>query len=117
MHNYLHILIVIELYLSGLFMLFDTRKKQFEMMSYAQDTEIYDFKSQKRRLMPNKKSSNGGSVLVHLSEETNHLLVESSKRSGTSKTREAKIRLEDSLRSFSDLAATGRRFDSVNDCE
>jgi hypothetical protein len=67
--------------------------------------------------MANDKSIRGGAVLVHLSEETNQLLVESSKRSGRSKTREAKIRLEDSLRSFSDLAATGRRFESATDCE
>ena len=45
--------------------------------------------------MANAKSIRGGSVLVHLSEETNQLLVESSKRSGRSKTREAKIRLEE----------------------
>ncbi|MGC1009756.1 TraY domain-containing protein [Pantoea agglomerans] len=67
--------------------------------------------------MANVKSIRGGSVLVHLSEETNQLLVESSKRSGRSKTREAKMRLEDSLRSFSDLAATGRRFKSGTECE
>lgn len=67
--------------------------------------------------MANEKSFKGGSVLVHLSEEANLLLVESSKRSGRSKTREAKIRIEDSLRSFSDLAATGRRFESHVDPE
>ncbi|MDE8558872.1 TraY domain-containing protein [Pantoea vagans] len=67
--------------------------------------------------MANVKSIRGGSVLVHLSEETNQLLMESSKRSGRSKTREAKMRLEDSLRSFSDLAATGRRFESGTECE
>lgn len=64
-----------------------------------------------------EKETQGGSVLIKLTEEFNQLLIQTSKRSGRSKTKEALIRLQDSLRSYSDLAATGKRFDSAEECE
>lgn len=52
----------------------------------------------------------GMSVLLHLSPDMTTMLSEASDRSGRSKTREALVRLEDHLRSVTDLATPGRRF-------
>ncbi|WP_062749438.1 TraY domain-containing protein [Erwinia persicina] len=56
----------------------------------------------------NKKK--GMSVLLRLSPEMTAMLSQASGRSGRSNTSEAMVRLEDHLKSFTDLATPGRRF-------
>lgn len=55
-------------------------------------------------------TTKGLSLLLKLSPEKAEKLAESAARSGRSKTREALVRLEDSLESVTDLASPGLRF-------
>lgn len=52
----------------------------------------------------------GMSVLLRLNPEMTTMLSDAASRSGRSNTREAMVRLEDHLRSVTDLATPGRRF-------
>ncbi|WP_240153394.1 TraY domain-containing protein [Erwinia amylovora] len=50
------------------------------------------------------------SVLLRLTPELTEKLGQAADRSGRSNTREAYVRLDDHLKSFTDLATPGRRF-------
>lgn len=66
-----------------------------------------------RKQMPahiNKEK--GMQVLLRLSPEMTAMLSQAADRSGRSNTKEAYVRLEDHLRSFTDLATPGRRFNA-----
>ncbi|MBY4841143.1 TraY domain-containing protein [Pantoea sp. DY-5] len=52
----------------------------------------------------------GMQVLLRLSPEMTAMLSQAADRSGRSNTKEALVRLEDHLKSFTDLATPGRRF-------
>lgn len=54
----------------------------------------------------------GIKVLLRLSPETTAILCQAADRSGRSNTKEALVRLEDHLKSFTDLATPGRRFNA-----
>lgn len=60
--------------------------------------------------MPAHYNKKGMSVLLRLSPEMTSMLSQAAGRSGRSNTREALVRLEDHLKSFTDLATPGRRF-------
>ena len=54
----------------------------------------------------------GMQVLLRLSPEMTAMLSQAADRSGRSNTKEALVRLEDHLKSFTDLATPGRRFNA-----
>lgn len=60
--------------------------------------------------MASDAAPKGLSLLLKLSPEKAEKLSLSAARSGRSKTREALVRLEDSLESVADLASPGLRF-------
>lgn len=60
--------------------------------------------------MSDEVKKKGMSVLLRLNPEMTEMLGEASNRSGRSKTREALFRLDDHLKSVTDLATPGRRF-------
>lgn len=60
--------------------------------------------------MPAHFNKTGMSLLLRLTPEITEILSQAADRSGRSKTREAYVRLEDHLKSFTDLATLGRRF-------
>lgn len=56
----------------------------------------------------------GMQVLLRLSPDMTAMLSEAANRSGRSNTKEALVRLEDHLKSVTDLATPGRRFNADN---
>lgn len=60
--------------------------------------------------MPAHFNKKGMSVLLRLTPELTEKLSQAADRSGRSNTREAYVRLDDHLKSFTDLATPGRRF-------
>lgn len=54
----------------------------------------------------------GMQVLLRLSPEMTAMLSQAANRSGRSNTKEALVRLEDHLKSVTDLATPGRRFNA-----
>ncbi|WP_042958484.1 TraY domain-containing protein [Erwinia tasmaniensis] len=60
--------------------------------------------------MPAHFNKKGMSVLLKLTPELTKKLSQAADRSGRSNTKEAYVRLDDHLKSFTDLATPGLRF-------